>query len=370
MHGARLRAGVAFSTAIFHVVLSIFTIGASDYSNPRIMVHTALWPIKMVLWILLHLIVFFIPSSFFLGFGWVAFILGILFLIVQIVIFVEFTFELNETWIEQDGADNVQGFWHMVILGISVLCFALAIGQTVVMFMFFGTNNKTGESDGCELYQFFASFNLILFVFLTILSFRATEWMPATGLLPSAMVAAFLSFKTLSALYSQVRCNKLAGESASYTAPPELMGAINILIAVVLSAYSSITIGQGFDTDGRFWGPSSATAQPPSSDRNMPLVDLDGAAPNQMHLDVEGGTNADEPLSGPIGYNVAAFHAAIAFSMCYIAMQMTNWNEEFDKDALDQGVASMWIKIVDSWILALAFGWSMIAPMVLKNREF
>jgi len=185
------------------------------------------------------------------------------------------------------------------------------------------------------------------------------------------MVAAFLSFKTLSALYSQVRCNKLAGQSDSYTAPPEVMGAINILIAVVLSAYSSITIGQGFDTDGRFWGPSSATAQPPSSDRNMPLVDMDGAAPNQMHLDVEGGSaNADEPLSGPIGYNVAAFHAAIAFAMCYIAMQMTNWNEEFDKDALDKGVASMWIKIVDSWILALAFGWSMIAPIVVKSRDF
>ena len=29
--------------------------------------------------------------------------------------------------------------------------------------------------------QFFASMNVILFVFLTIFSFRATEWMPATG---------------------------------------------------------------------------------------------------------------------------------------------------------------------------------------------
>ena len=107
----------------------------------------------MLLWVVLHLIVFFIPSQFFLGFGWVAFVLGILFLIVQIVIFVEFTFELNEAWIEKDGADNVQGPWHMAILAISVLCFGLAIGQTVVMFMFFGTNNQTGETDGCELYQ-------------------------------------------------------------------------------------------------------------------------------------------------------------------------------------------------------------------------
>ena len=41
----------------------------------------------------------------------------------------------------------------MAILGLSLLCFGLAIGQTVVMFTIFGTNNSTGESDGCELYQ-------------------------------------------------------------------------------------------------------------------------------------------------------------------------------------------------------------------------
>ena len=147
---------------------------------------------------------------------------------------------------------------------------------------------------------------------------------------------------------------------------------------------------------------------------------------------------------------MAAFHAAIAFSICYIAMQLTNWNQEFSKTDLDKGSASMWIKIVsvpllvilplsspcnlavraiffpargagpngslavlfcvyrflccavcsavldavlcavlcsvravcvlccnargldqvDSWILALAYGWSMIAPKVLTGRSF
>jgi hypothetical protein len=57
---------VAFATAVFHAMIALFTIGASDYSNPRIMVHTALWPIKILIWVVLHLIVFFIPSQFFL----------------------------------------------------------------------------------------------------------------------------------------------------------------------------------------------------------------------------------------------------------------------------------------------------------------
>ena len=57
---------VAFATAVFHSMIALFTIGASDYSNPRIMVHTALWPIKLLIWVVLHLVVFFIPSQFFL----------------------------------------------------------------------------------------------------------------------------------------------------------------------------------------------------------------------------------------------------------------------------------------------------------------
>jgi hypothetical protein len=86
------------------------------------------------------------------------------------------------------------------------------------------------------------------------------------------------------------------------------------------------------------------------------LYVLEGVVPNQMHLDVEGANQqapVQQPLSlsdlyphlssliltyparpeqvqqmcGPIGYSVAGFHAAIAFAMCYIAMQMTNWNQ-------------------------------------------
>ena len=50
--------------------------------------------------------------------------------------------------------------------------------------------------------------------------------------------------------------------------------------------------------------------------------------------------------------------------------QMTNWNQEFSTTDMDKGKASMWVKIVACWVLALAYAWSMIAPKVLTNREF
>ena len=94
---------VAFATGLFHLLLAILTIGANDYSNPRIAIHTAMWPIKLLIWIGLHVIVFLIPAAFFLGFGWLALVLGVLFLFVQIIYFIEFCFSMNEDLLEGRG---------------------------------------------------------------------------------------------------------------------------------------------------------------------------------------------------------------------------------------------------------------------------
>jgi hypothetical protein len=184
--------------------------------------------------------------------------------------------------------------------------------------------------------------------------------------------------------------------------------------------------------DGMFWGPSknSGGALGPDGqihDRQVPLVTMDNItvepiAENKMEQEEVG-----VQLQGPIGYNVAAFHLAFWLGICYVGMQLTNWNEEFSKASVDKGFTSMWIKvrtqsplsrtppelwtyckedapahspggrvalcpercaqalngresvhseplnsaqIVDSWVLAVAYLWAMIAPKVLRGRDF
>ena len=94
---------IAFATSVFHLFLALFTIGADDYSNPRIAIHTAMWPVKMLVWTVMHAAVFFMPASFFLGFGWLALALGILFLFVQIIYYIEICFATNEDLLEGRG---------------------------------------------------------------------------------------------------------------------------------------------------------------------------------------------------------------------------------------------------------------------------
>lgn len=430
---------MVFATMLFHFMLMAATIGANDFSNPRIIVHTGVWPIKIAVWLLLHLVPFCMPSSFFIGYGWVAFAAGILFLLVQTIIFIEYIFDTNESLIAKDGTDNIKGPWHMLILAASVLMFAGSIAMSVIGFTWFDEVTD-GSSTGCGLYTFFNVWNVLLWIGLTLLSFRATEWMPATGLMPSMLVACFMTFKMLSALFAQTQCNDLAAAGADtlYKGPPELIPAVTIIIAVVMQGYASCTISQSMDMDGMFWGPSknSGGALGPGAlgpdgqihDRQVPLVTMDKItvepiAENKMEHEEVG-----VQLQGPIGYNVAAFHLAFWLGICYVGMQLTNWNEDFSKASVDKGVTSMWIKvrtqsplsrtpplnsgriarrmhrrtrlggrvalcpercaqalngresihseplnseqIVDSWVLAVAYLWAMIAPKVLRGRSF
>eukprot|EP00286_Rhodomonas_abbreviata_P019797 CAMPEP_0181309496 /NCGR_PEP_ID=MMETSP1101-20121128/12044_1 /TAXON_ID=46948 /ORGANISM="Rhodomonas abbreviata, Strain Caron Lab Isolate" /LENGTH=424 /DNA_ID=CAMNT_0023415983 /DNA_START=228 /DNA_END=1502 /DNA_ORIENTATION=- len=356
---------MCFATAVFHLCLALFTIGASDYSNPRVMLHSGLWPVKLGMWLLLHVMVFFISSSFFLAFGWVALIASVFFLLIQIVIFIEWIYEWNETWVQLDGTENVTGPWHILILLISVLSLGAAIGMTVVMFMWFGKNTADPTAEGgCELYTFFTSFNLVFWLLLTLGSFRATAWNHATGILPSSLISAFMTFKVLMALYAQNQCNQLADGSDTsdkIPGPPQLLTAISIIIAIVLAAYNSVVITKAHE-DGAFSCVSRA----------VPLVEMDNANTNNMEEgEASEARESEEPaLSGPVGYNPAAFHFAFMLGILYVAMQLTNWNEDFKPGEIDKSKASMWIKVVDSWVLGLVYLWSLIAPVVLKDRTW
>jgi len=37
---------------------------------------------------------------------------------------------------------------------------------------------------------------------------------------------------------------------------------------------------------------------------------------------------------------------------------------------MNANAASMWIKVISSWLGVALYGWSLIAPMVLTDREF
>eukprot|EP00456_Euglypha_rotunda_P043040 TRINITY_DN33629_c0_g1_i2.p1 TRINITY_DN33629_c0_g1~~TRINITY_DN33629_c0_g1_i2.p1 ORF type:complete len:108 (-),score=11.97 TRINITY_DN33629_c0_g1_i2:76-399(-) len=80
------------------------------------------------------------------------------------------------------------------------------------------------------------------------------------------------------------------------------------------------------------------------------------------------------------GKQLLMFHLVLASASMYMAMLLTNWGsrEEAESDsgantsdtAYNLSVEAMWVKIVTQWVSGILYTWSLVAPYVLKDRDF
>ena len=73
----------------------------------------------------------------------------------------------------------------------------------------------------------------------------------------------------------------------------------------------------------------------------------------------------------PVTYNYSWFHSVFALASMYIAMLMTGWGSGGEeKDLLDVGWTSMWVKIICQWATAGLYLWTLVAPALYPDRIF
>jgi len=79
----------------------------------------------------------------------------------------------------------------------------------------------------------------------------------------------------------------------------------------------------------------------------------------------------DEPAT----YSYSYFHFTFLLASMYLAMILTNWDvgagiDSADQLSIDSSIVSVWVKIGSEWLCMLLYLWSLVAPIVLKNRDF
>ena len=73
----------------------------------------------------------------------------------------------------------------------------------------------------------------------------------------------------------------------------------------------------------------------------------------------------------PVTYNYSFFHLIFALASCYIAMLMTGWGTGAEeRDLIDVGWVSVWVKLCTQWLTAATYCWMLVAPTFLVDREF
>ncbi|GAB2295176.1 hypothetical protein Dimus_029350 [Dionaea muscipula] len=332
---------VSLGNFLFFAALSLIMIGVKDQNDRRDGWHHGGWVAKMIIWLMLVILMFFVPNIVITIYGFLSKFGAGLFLLVQVVILLDFTHTWNDAWVEKDEQK-----WYIALLSVSVGCYIVAYTLSGVLFIWF---NPSGHD--CSLNVFFIVMTMILaFAFGVI----ALHPQVNGSLLPASVISVYCAYVCYTGLSSEPRnyaCNGLHNKSSAVSTSTLVLGMLTTVLSVLYSALRA--------------GSSTTFLSPPSSPRagaKKPLLESD---------DAEAGKEEKETEARPVSYSYTFFHLIFALASMYSGMLLSGWTSSSESsDLIDVGWTSTWVRICTEWVTAGLYVWSLIAPLVLHDREF
>lgn len=331
---------VSLGNFLFFAIFAIIMIGIKDQNDRRDSWHHGGWIAKMIIWLLLVVLMFFLPNVVISIYGTLSKFGAGLFLLVQVVILLDCTHSWNDAWVEKDEQK-----WYIALLSVSVGCYIAAFTVSGILFIWF---NPSGHD--CGLNIFFIVMTMILaFVFGIIALHPAVNG----SLLPAAVISLYCAYVCYTGLASEPRnyvCNGLH-KSKAVTTSTLILGMLTTILSVLYSALRA--------------GSSTTFLSPPSSPKSG------GKKPLLKEELEEGKEKKEETEARPVSYSYTFFHLIFALASMYSAMLLSGWTDSSESsDLIDVGWTSVWVRICTEWVTAVLYIWSLVAPLICPDREF
>lgn len=397
-------------------------IGVQDTRTKRAAIQNGWWGPKLLGWILLTVLMFFIPNEFFVVWAnYFSLILASAFIVVGLVLLVDFAHTWSETCLDKWESTEAP-FWKYTLIGSTLGMYAAMITVTGLLYGFFSRT-------GCGQNTFFITFNLLLCLIITVLciSPKVQEANPRSGLAQSSMVSAYCTYLIASALMNRdnAECNPIirgAGKGAKTTTV--VIGACFTFLAIAYSTSRAATQSKALVGKRRAeanrsssapngYGPlathegtseenvgGGVTTKQPTRKEDLRIQALRAAVEagslpaSALEEDDDdddddtgsfttgggGGDERDDERNGT-RYDYSYFHFIFAIAACYVAMLLTDWR--FVKlggpspDPSEEGApvvfigrshAAMWMRVVNSWMCIAIYAWSLVAPVLMPDR--
>ncbi|KAK8365206.1 hypothetical protein V6Z12_A02G037200 [Gossypium hirsutum] len=325
----------------FFAILALIMIGVKDQNDRRDSWHHGGWIAKMVIWILLVILMFFLPNVVITVYEILSKFGAGVFLLVQVIILLDFTHSWNDAWVEKDEQK-----WYIALLAVSIGCYLAAFAFSGILFIWF---NPSGHD--CGLNVFFIVMTMVL-----AFSFGIIALHPAVNgsLLPASVISVYCAYVCYTGLSSEPRdyvCNGLHNKASAVSLSTLILGMLTTVLSVIYSALRA--------------GSSTTFLSPPSSPKagtKKPLLEGD---------DVEEGKETKEKEARPVSYSYSFFHLIFALASMYSAMLLSGWTSSSDSsDLVDVGWTSVWVRICTEWVTAALYIWTLVAPLIIPDREF
>lgn len=372
-----------FALGIFHLILAALLFGIQSSKNPRAAIQNGYWGPKIILWLVLIVLSFFIPDEFFVFWGrYVAFIGAILFLILGLVLLVD----LAHTWAEfclGKIEDTDSRFWRFVLIGSTIGMYLGAIAMTIIQYIFFASGH-------CSMNQTAITVNLVLWLAISVISINPTvqEYNPKAGLAQAAMVAIYCTYLTMSAVSMEPddkECNPLVRAQGTRTTSV-VLGAIVTMLTVAYTTTRAATQSLGLGDNGIRLPEDDEhglVTQQPSGRREMRAEALrraveEGSLPADALLSDDeddgddGGDSPGDDERSNTQYNYTVFHIIFFLATAWVSTLLTLNHEESTKDGdfatVGRTYAASWVKIVSAWFCHAMYIWTLVAPIMLPDR--
>lgn len=378
-------------------VLSLFFLGIGILASLNDRINRGFWGIKFIVIILMVFISFFIPNSVFdnTGFAWVARIGSVFFLLLQILILIEFAYDWGERWISlafpDDGSEHDKKY-VFAILGVSLALYLAPVVGIPIVFSYY--------SD-CSVGLLFSVSTLLLILLLTGLTFGRHKLIPIFSsyfteeddeisgeILPAAVISAYVMYLLWSALDSNPdpECAPSASgdektiDDVDVDAFHKVKLFIGVGFAVVSLMYTSYTTSSSVGTllmtgsddgvdelgaDGQ-----AGMSEPLVSQSQQPVYNYQSLSDGNLKDTAD--YDDEDSAGGRGGLKVFLFHLTLMSASMYMAMLLTNWG--VNGYNLDQNIsvseANMWVKIISQWITVVLYIWTLFAPAILTERDF
>ncbi|KAJ3332364.1 hypothetical protein HDU76_000465 [Blyttiomyces sp. JEL0837] len=291
---------------------------------------------------------------------------AVFFILIQIILLIDFAYTFSEMLLEWWETTDDKKYLALLL----TLTFGAFIGSITLTGFYYAWFGK----QSCGLNQFFISMNLILCLIMTGASIatQVQDMNPKSGIAQAAMVVAYATYLVGSSLASEPEaengttvCNP-TNESASTRNTTIILGTVFTFLALAYSTSRAATQGNVLN--------SEEGSVPLMNDHVRGAVESGALPASSLNDEGDDDGPVDDEKEG-VQYSYSTFHIVFLLASCYLSQLITNWDtvsidKTKDTAIVGKGWAAVWVKIVSSWIVLLLYGWTLIAPLVLPDREW
>jgi hypothetical protein len=313
---------IAFGHSLFFAFMALLTAFVKDKNSYRLNIHTGFWFIKFGTWTSLLVASFYLDFDDIQRFGDVTRFGAGLFLAIQMILILDLIYTVNEKLLDQENPA-----WQGVMITLTGVLYAFSFAGTGVAYWYY-----VKQHSGCGLNIFFITMNLFLGLVNTVLSLLPKRNERA-GLLTAGMTFGYTTWLLISGLAAEN--GSMLQECHRGDASQGWITASGFILSMAVVIYGVV-----------------------------------GVTSRSHKLIISQNESIDEEDKLP--YRPDLFHVVFLLASMNIAMVLSSWTLEGTPGMFeaDRGEISVWVKMVLSWASALLYSWTVIAPVVLKSRDF